>query len=336
MNLSSVAPDAGIQWKLRARRAALWSGLAAFAMLAIAIAIARSWRGELPTQIPVHWGLDGTPNRFASLTSYLSAFAIIAIPTIGLYSMLCLFLGRAAIIRRVFVWLTIWMGAFLAIFVLGPISSIRDTAATGMHLPDSVLIAASVIPIIPATIATLLVSSDPKLPREVNGITTPESMRVNLGQSERAVWTRRISGGGALVIVFLAAVILVIVAIVTRAWWPIPLIVFFGSLIPALASAKLRVDQTGLTVRSGLGWPRLHVSAAEVRRASVVNINPWADFGGYGWRVGAFGKGYGRTGVITRSGEALLVEYTGNRGLIVTTDDAATGAALLNTLADRS
>jgi hypothetical protein len=39
---------------------------------------------------------------------------------------------------------------------------------------------------------------------------------------------------------------------------------------------------------------------------------------------------------VVRAGEAILIHRTGGRQLLVTIDDATTGAALLNTLADRS
>ena len=44
----------------------------------------------------------------------------------------------------------------------------------------------------------------------------------------------------------------------------------------------------------------------------------------------------GRIGVVMRGGEALEVVRTGGRRVVVTVGDAATGAALLNTLAARA
>ena len=64
----------------------------------------------------------------------------------------------------------------------------------------------------------------------------------------------------------------------------------------------------------------------------MVDVSPFAEFGGWGYRVG---RG-GRVGIVLRSGPALQVERTGGRSLVVTVDDAATGAALLNTLAARA
>ena len=40
----------------------------------------------------------------------------------------------------------------------------------------------------------------------------------------------------------------------------------------------------GLVVRSALGWPRLSVPASDLAAAGVVQVDPMADFGGWGVR----------------------------------------------------
>jgi hypothetical protein len=70
----------------------------------------------------------------------------------------------------------------------------------------------------------------------------------------------------------------------------------------------------------------------EVLGAEQVTVSPFHEFGGWGYRVG---RG-GRVGVVLRAGVGLQVARTGGRSFVVTVDDAATGAALLNTLAARS
>ena len=59
--------------------------------------------------------------------------------------------------------------------------------------------------------------------------------------------------------------------------------------------------------------------------------SPLREFGGYGWRIGKDGS----RGFVTRSGEALVVERVGEPPVVVTVDDAAEAAAVLNTLASR-
>jgi len=55
-------------------------------------------------------------------------------------------------------------------------------------------------------------------------------------------------------------------------------------------------------------------------------------FGGWGIRLGLDG----RLGVVLRRGDAIQIERAGTRTLVVTVDDAATGAALLKALAARA
>ncbi|GAA3029785.1 hypothetical protein GCM10020000_03060 [Streptomyces olivoverticillatus] len=54
------------------------------------------------------------------------------------------------------------------------------------------------------------------------------------------------------------------------------------------------------------------------------------DFGGWGYRARP-----GASGIVLRSGDAISARLTTGSEFVVTVDDAATAAALLNTLADR-
>jgi hypothetical protein len=130
----------------------------------------------------------------------------------------------------------------------------------------------------------------------------------------------------------LATAALLALVVVTRIW---PLLVV-GALIVIVVVAMcwwvVRVDRTGLTIRSTTGWPRIHVPLDEVVRADVIEVRPLRDFGGWGLRVGR----HGRVGVVLRSGQALLVQRTGGRSVAVTVDDAATAAGLLNAHADHA
>ncbi len=67
-------------------------------------------------------------------------------------------------------------------------------------------------------------------------------------------------------------------------------------------------------------------------RADTTTVDPLAQLGGWGVRYGRAGT----VGFVGRKGEALAVERTGGRPLVVTVDDVARAAALLNTLVDRS
>ncbi|WP_225801525.1 DUF1648 domain-containing protein [Streptomyces sp. NK15101] len=164
----------------------------------------------------------------------------------------------------------------------------------------------------------------------------PDAPRLPLGASEVAGWTRATASRPltALAVLALAATPVVLLL----APWPAALLGLLGLVIglPGLALARVRVtvDRRGVTVRSALASrPRTRIPLDDVTGASVRDLDAaavLAEFGGWGYRVRAH-----RTGVIVRSGEALVVRRSGGREFAVTVPDAGTAAALLNTLAER-
>src|SRR5690625_1286166 len=118
------------------------------------------------------------------------------------------------------------------------------------------------------------------------------------------------------------------------AWWLTALLLAPVPLMFLFLSWRVRVDAAGLTAVSTLGRPRQHVPAAEVERAEVVEVDPFGEFGGVGLRIAP--DIHGTVGVVLRKGEAILVHRSGGRRFAITVDDAAQGAALLNSYAERA
>ncbi|WP_431036708.1 DUF1648 domain-containing protein [Streptomyces sp. P6-2-1] len=103
-----------------------------------------------------------------------------------------------------------------------------------------------------------------------------------------------------------------------------------GLLTFALSAVRVTVDRHGLTVAAGyLPWPRTRIGLDQVATARAQHVRA-LEWGGWGYRVSPRG-----TGVILHSGEALVVRREDGRDFAVTTRDARTAAALLNTLAAR-
>jgi hypothetical protein len=167
------------------------------------------------------------------------------------------------------------------------------------------------------------------LPRGADGrdLAAPPAT-LELAADERAAWhaTQRsapllAAAGAALVVV------VVLGLLVTPLAWPflaVPLLV-----LAVLGRVVVSVDHRGLRVRGGLGVPLRTVPLARVARADAAEVRA-PDWGGWGYRVGP-----GRAAVVLRSGPGLVVELTDESRFAVTLDDAATPAALLNTLARR-
>src|SRR5690606_9889795 len=123
---------------------------------------------------------------------------------------------------------------------------------------------------------------------------------------------RRATGGPGLAVGAVSILVTVALAVVTQTWGMLVVPVLLAGLFVAMFAFSVRVDGSGLTVRSVAGWPGTHVPAAEVLAASVVHVSPFREFGGWGWRVGSGG----RVGVVLRQGEGLLVERSGGRSLV--------------------
>jgi len=146
------------------------------------------------------------------------------------------------------------------------------------------------------------------------------------------MWQRTVFSRGALVVGVVAVLVVLVLTVVTRIW-PLGLLaLLLAGLLTTMVAFDATVDERGLLARGLLGWPTLRVPLDEVVEARATTIHPFKEFGGWGYRVG---RG-GRTGIVLRTGDALEVRRTGDRIAVVTVDDAATAAALLNTLADRA
>lgn len=152
-----------------------------------------------------------------------------------------------------------------------------------------------------------------------------------LAPNERAVWIGEARmGRGVFVSLGLLLLILIgmtvtMLAVGDEAWWILLLtvvVVLIG--IAATTAYRVRIDATGIRVRAFFGWPRFHYGPDRIRAAAVGDIAPMAQYGGWGLRLIP-----GSTGVITRGGEAIVVTLTNDRTFVVTVDDAAVGAALL-------
>ena len=166
----------------------------------------------------------------------------------------------------------------------------------------------------------------------VPGAAVARTMPVRPG--ERVMWTRtttaaRWLSGLLLAVMALNATLAVVLWFTSPAAAPILagtallVLVAFAS----TSSFTVRVDREGLTVTSALGVPRIRVPLDDIASAGTGDTVGFGEFGGYGIRTAGHGSG-----VILRNGEALRVTRTNGRQFVVTVDDAALGASVLQGL----
>ncbi len=288
---------------------------------------------RLPDPVAVHWGPSGV-DRTGSVAELLVPMAVISGLSLIVMAAFSVLTGRQAITRRLTLGLAVGLATLFAGMTLASVAAQLDVAsATAASSPDGRLVVAILAALALGTAAGALAGTDPALP--ATGAVADGAPTAALPEGQRAVWVRGVAGLGATVTwVVVAAGVVVSVALWLLADTALPLVIALPLLVLVLTMTtwQVQVDARGLTARGTFGWPRIHVPAGEVERADVTSVRPFAEFGGWGLRTSVGGK----VGVVIRSGEAIAVERSGGRHLVVTVDDAASGAALLNTYAARA
>ncbi|VTR77150.1 DUF1648 domain-containing protein [Cellulomonas hominis] len=298
--------------------------------LAATVVLAAAWRDDLPDPVATHFGPDGA-DGYTALAPFVGlAVALFGILAAGAW-LLAVHSGRDAMTRRIATGLASGIGVFGAALTTGTLAVQRglDDAAAVPDI-DSVILAALLCGLTVGGLCAWATPGDPHQP--VTDAGPLDGPRIPLGEHERAAWTGRVVSRVALAVGGGAAVVVTGVVIVSHVAALIVLVAVLVALVLTSAVIVVTVDARGLTARSALGWPRFHVPLDEVASVRVRLVRPLREFGGWGFRTTLGGT----VGYVVRTGEAIEVARSNGRSFVVTVDDAATGAALLTTLADRA
>lgn len=333
----------------RARTAFWWVGvIVPIAMIALAAIIVLAWLPEVPDPAAIHWGPDGA-DGFGPRWTPLVVLIGLGGGSIALFAVIALFSHRlprrgseAASPQPQWSSTARLLGAAgLAMAGMMSMLAIISTAAQ-RGLSDATQ-AADITPWVPAMFAIAaglgLVGwfAQPKVPFEPDP-SEPPAAPLTLADHERAVWIKSVSvaRGGQVVLgigVFLTiAMSVLLLARGVAAGWIVAVIALVLALLVATGlSFRVRASSAGLRVRSVAGWPRLEIPAADIASARAIQVDPFAEFGGWGYRFGTDG----RRGFVLRAGEAIEVTRTDGRVFVVTVDDASTAASVLAAAASR-
>jgi hypothetical protein len=306
-------------------------------VMVVAVAIQLALLPLLPDPAAIHWGADGQPDGFAPawVTTVVVVFFGLGVTLlIGLSALRGLRRGGRGPSYRALGALCLGLTTYLAVLTTWTLvtqAGLADAAdAPSVWLP---LAASLLVGVVAGVIAWRL---QPEQAYRPVASAAPEA--IVLGPADAPVWMRTATMGRVGVLV--ALVVVALAAAAVGAWLTAPtsaalllsgLALLIGLVAAAMMSFRVRVDDAGLAIRSSLGWPRFAVALDDIASVAVVEVEPIGDFGGYGLRWAG-----GRTGVVLRRGPALSVTRKAGRVLVVTVDDAAQGAALLQALVDRS
>ena len=228
--------------------------------------------------------------------------------------------------------MTVALSSFLTIGLLGSLHIQRGGVSVDDLRPEIPMLIGLAAALALGGLAFLLAPKPLVVARDVS----PDHA-LELATDERVLWVQTATIGRGAFWSLIGALLLVVGAAV--------LVVFLGegnSIIVLIAAGiivlatfttlywTIRVDSTGVVARGILGVPKFRVPAGEIAGASVIDVSAIAEYGGWGIRLGT-----AKPAIILNSGPALEVRRTDGSKLVVTVEDAATAAALINGLIAR-
>lgn len=328
----------------RSRTAFLWVGLITpLALLVLSAAVIIAWMPELPDPIAIHWGADGVdgyaPQRaYVPLTLGIGAGIVILDATLALVAHR---LPRSSAKPPIRPWSATARG--LGAINLGIAVLIAFLAVSGAAIQRGLPDAAEAPTIVGWTGIGLVLFVvfgvlgwflQPAIPVIAAEQGEPAGS-LPLATTERAAWfgTASMARNGVIVLISaLAVLVIMTVFFIARgsdSWWLLALLTTVMTLlICTMVVFRVRVSADGLRVRSVLGWPNNRIPLNRIAKVETVQLDPFGEFGGWGWRLGTDG----RRGVVLRAGEALQVTQTNGRVFVVTVDGASDAVAVLEAL----
>lgn len=302
-----------------------------------AIVLQMLWLPALPDPAAVHWGPSGEPDGFGPAWTFPVITLVISgvLPiAIGLPCLAGLRRGDRGFTYRFMGATALWLSVAGALLMTWSVATQRELADA--HDAPSVLwpvLVAFAVALVAGVIGWFV------QPKEEPHQATLSSAPMALAPGERAVWMgSAVMAQPAMVLIGLAVLLTLGAAVLV--WFTgdaiagVVVAVVFVVLAAASATSTafhVCVDERGLTVRSEFGLPTFNVPLADIASAEEMFVNPMGMFGGWGIRLTP-----GRVGVVLRTGPAIAVTRRSGRQLVVTVDDAETGASLLAALAARA
>ncbi|MDJ0393587.1 DUF1648 domain-containing protein [Rhodococcus sp. G-MC3] len=288
------------------------------------------WRSRLPDEIATHW--SGTePDGFMNPSTSAWTLAIVIVLVGGGCSAIAALAHALLIMRRTMLMIGSTVVGLITVLHLAIIGKQLDVqSVTQVEIPGWALGVGTLVGFCVGLLGASLLrdyrervdaDSPPpaSLPRASEPLAPDEELPIiePLGAGRVAV---------AVLFTILAAAA-GLTCWLAESWWPVAIFLPLGVLPVSLMRYELVVDLEGIHVRS-LGMAAFDYSLVEVTGASVREVEPYKDFGGWGLRV----KGRGNYAVATATGPAVFVTFANGQRLTITTGRAEQIAGVLNTL----
>jgi hypothetical protein len=296
-------------------------------------ALQLAWLPTLPEPVAVHWS-PGGPDQTGPAWQLTLLTLVVGLAAPAVFTVVALLALRRGPFSPT-VKLTAVVPLFTVMVVAGAATvslGVQRGIASAAHAPD-------ITPAVPLVLASGLIAAAlgwlalPRAARRDDDVRAGEPL--TLTAQERAVWVGRARprpatsiGLGATVGALVVAGVFLIGATDLRTLPVLLVPIVLGLAFVAFLDWRVRVDASGLVVRSILGFPTIRVRPEEIERVGTLDVAPMS-YGGWGLR----GVPGGTIAVVTRAGEGVVVGRRHRGDLVVTVDDARAAAALLSTVA---
>lgn len=297
------------------RRLVMWIIPAGLLAAIVAIPVA-AW-SSLPDPMASHWGWSGAPNGALPRLGLVGLNAGIFIVMWAAVARLAHHAPREAAGLRAGLYFTGGLLAGLQWFIVAANRGVGDwRQAKSSSLSTIVVVVA--VAIASGWIGWRLSGGSP--PRERHpAVPLP---RIDIADPQNVVWSDRV-GSHWLTLLGVASLIAA-AAVWSAASWVLGSI---GLVILVFSAVRVTVGSSGVQISMGwLGIPWQRVDLRTIEHAEVEMVEPMS-YGGWGYRVRP-----GVRAIVVRRGPAIRLVRIDKADLVITVDDAAAGAGLVNGL----
>lgn len=294
------------------------------------------WLPEIPNPAVTHWGIDG-PDGFGPgwvFTVIIAVYTGVFTPGMWVMMHLATRRGRWGGTVRFFGAFLLAMTVFMTVTMVDAVRVQRGYAEAS----DITSMGPGMLLGLGGAAAAFVIGWFVQPRVEVVTAWTATTPATELAPNERAAWVQTVRTARVGMIFLISATVVIIASTCWMALlgqptvWVLVVATFtVVGLGLTMLVFRVTVDEDGLTVRGFFGWPTFRVPAGDVDSVRVIDVNPFAEFGGWGMRWAG-----GRFGIVVRAGEAIEVRRRTGKIFVVTVDDAERGAALLMSYADRA
>lgn len=299
----------------RNSRLLLWAAVWALGAVALALVALSS----LPDPLAIHWGPDGSPDGSAPLWALPATGFLVAV--LGLVLAPIFSVGSEPSMEA---FAVTGMSGALAVALVGVASYANwgaDSWTEAREIGVLAIVALFGLPLL--GIASGIVLGKHWYPVKLVERSDVSRDVIEVESGERVSWVGRARVKGVPLGMFAVAIALIFF-LPEFPLWAFVLVVGVGMVF---SQVEAQVTNDGLRVRLG-GVPVRRISLDSISSARMIDAEP-VEFGGWGWRVVG-----GKTAIMLRAGEALAVTLRNGRQFVISVDDAATGAGLINGLVE--